>query len=128
MHRLLAVAIGADSTYPELLDKLRVQNLCNNLNYRHRMAQYAGRASVALFTQIYFRDKKVSEDGYILFVRENALQVLLPKYGMECTLYVKDKPGGQQRIKVGSRKTDAGGKTFERASSDIARLVNEDDI
>ena len=65
------------------------------------MAQYAGRASVALFTQIYFRDKKVSEEGYILFVRENALQVLLPKYGMECTLYVKDKPGGQQRIKVG---------------------------
>ena len=28
------------------------QNLCNNLNYRHRMAQYAGRASVGLHTQV----------------------------------------------------------------------------
>ena len=29
-----------------------VQKICENLNYRHRMAQYAGRASVALHTQV----------------------------------------------------------------------------
>lgn len=51
--------------------------------------------------QIYFRDKCVFEEGYILFVRENALQILLPKFGMECTLYVKDKPGcTQKRVNV----------------------------
>lgn len=52
MHRLLAVAIGADSTYPELTDKHKLADLCKNLNYRHKMAQYAQRASVAFHTQV----------------------------------------------------------------------------
>ena len=52
VHRLLAVAIGADSTYPALMDKHKQAALCNNLNYRHKMAQYAQRASVAFHTQV----------------------------------------------------------------------------
>lgn len=52
VHRLLAVCIGADVTYPELLDKRSTHNLCGNLNYRNRMAQYAGRSSVALNTHV----------------------------------------------------------------------------
>lgn len=46
VHRLLAVAVGSDVTYPELLLKQHAEKICNNLNYRNRMAQYAGRASV----------------------------------------------------------------------------------
>ncbi|XP_011864697.1 PREDICTED: exosome complex exonuclease RRP44 [Vollenhovia emeryi] len=88
VHRLLAVCIGADATYPELLDKKKNHLLCHNLNYRNRMAQYAGRASVALHTHIFFRDRIQDEEGYILFVRKNALQVLIPKYGLEGTLYL----------------------------------------
>lgn len=52
VHRLLAVCIGADATYPDLLDKKKSHALCHNLNYRNRMAQYAGRASVALNTHV----------------------------------------------------------------------------
>lgn len=52
VHRLLAVAIGADSTYPDLTDKHKQSALCNNLNYRHKMSQYAQRASVAFHTQV----------------------------------------------------------------------------
>lgn len=52
VHRLLAVCIGADATYPDLLDKKKNHALCHNLNYRNRMAQYAGRASVALNTHV----------------------------------------------------------------------------
>ncbi|CAK9828415.1 Exosome complex exonuclease RRP44 [Anthophora retusa] len=91
VHRLLAVCIGADATYPELLDKKKCHALCHNLNHRHRMAQYAGRASVALNTHLFFREKIQDEEGYILFVRKNALQVLIPKYGLEGTLYLNDK-------------------------------------
>ncbi|KAJ8302790.1 hypothetical protein KUTeg_019186 [Tegillarca granosa] len=69
VHRLLAVCIGADASYPSLTDKHKTQTLCNNLNYRHKMAQYAGRASVNLHTH-------------------NALQILIPKYGLEGTLRV----------------------------------------
>ena len=52
VHRLLSTSIAVDETYPELLDKLQVQSICNNLNYRKRMADYAGRASVALNTHV----------------------------------------------------------------------------
>ncbi|KAL1139194.1 hypothetical protein AAG570_009253, partial [Ranatra chinensis] len=94
VHRLLAACIGADSTYPELLNKKKAMELCQNMNYRHRMAQYAGRASVALHTHLFFRKKIEDEEGYILFVRRNALQVLVHKYGLEGTVLLnndKDK-------------------------------------
>merc|ERR1712223_348562 len=93
VHRLLAVAVGADITYPELLDKKKTQEIANNINYRHRMAQYASRASVNLHTHIFFRNKKTMEEGYILFIRQNAFQVLIPKYGLEGTLYIKTDSG-----------------------------------
>ncbi|NWY41399.1 RRP44 exonuclease, partial [Sylvia atricapilla] len=95
VHRLLAVAIGADRTYPELTDKHKLADMCKNLNYRHKMAQYAQRASVAFHTQLFFKTKGVvNEDAYILFVRKNAIVVLIPKYGLEGTVFFeeKDKP------------------------------------
>ena len=91
VHRLLAACIGADSPYSELLDKTKNSLLCNNLNYRNRMAQYAGRASVALNTHLFFRERTEEVDGYVLFVRKNALQILVPKYGLEGTLYLSGK-------------------------------------
>lgn len=89
VHRLLAASIGADSTYPALLDKKSTQKIANNINYRHRMAQYASRASVNLHTHMFFRNKKRDEIGYVLFVRQNAIQVLIPKYGLEGTLFLR---------------------------------------
>lgn len=97
VHRLLAAYIGADSPYSELLDKTKNSLLCNNLNYRNRMAQYAGRASVALNTHLFFRHKTEEVDGYVLFVRKNALQILVPKYGLEGTIYLSGK--NQESVK-----------------------------
>lgn len=94
VHRLLAACIGADSPYRELLDKTKNSLLCNNLNYRNRMAQYAGRASVALNTHLFFRNRTEEVEGYVLFVRKNALQILVPKYGLEGTLYLTGKSVG----------------------------------
>jgi exosome complex exonuclease DIS3/RRP44 len=109
VHRLLAVSIEADHMSPEMLDKGFSHQTCKNLNYRNRMAQYAGRASVALHThvslhqialvfdnevknlQIFFRNKIQDEQGYILYVRKNALLILIPKYGLEGTVYVAPK-------------------------------------
>ncbi|XP_057188851.1 exosome complex exonuclease RRP44 isoform X2 [Triplophysa rosa] len=95
VHRLLAVAINADTTYPDLMDKHKQAALCNNLNYRHKMAQYAQRASVAFHTQLFFRNKGIiNEEGFILFVRKNAIIILIPKFGLEGTVFFenKDKP------------------------------------
>ena len=44
-----------------------------------------------VFYQLFFRDKVQEEDGYILFVRKNALQILIPKFGLEGTLYLSKK-------------------------------------
>ncbi|XP_049591457.1 exosome complex exonuclease RRP44 [Syngnathus scovelli] len=96
VHRLLAVAIGADSTYPDLTDKHKLSALCNNLNYRHKMSQYAQRASVAFHTQLFFKTRGIlSEEGFVLFVRKNAIIVLIPKFGLEGTVFFdgKDKCG-----------------------------------
>uniref|UniRef100_A0A8C2I8M1 Protein DIS3 homolog n=1 Tax=Cyprinus carpio TaxID=7962 RepID=A0A8C2I8M1_CYPCA len=95
VHRLLAVAINADSTYPDLMDKHKQTALCNNLNYRHKMAQYAQRASVAFHTQLFFKNKGIiNEEGFILFVRKNAIIILIPKFGLEGAVFFdhKDKP------------------------------------
>uniref|UniRef100_A0AAQ5X0P2 Exosome complex exonuclease RRP44 n=1 Tax=Amphiprion ocellaris TaxID=80972 RepID=A0AAQ5X0P2_AMPOC len=92
VHRLLAVAIGADSTYPDLMDKHKQSALCNNLNYRHKMAQYAQRASVAFHTQLFFKSRGIlNEEGFVLFVRKNAIIVLIPKFGLEGTVFFDSK-------------------------------------
>ncbi|KAM9847835.1 exosome complex exonuclease RRP44 [Aulostomus maculatus] len=94
VHRLLAVATGADSTYPDLTDKHKQSALCNNLNYRHKMSQYAQRASVAFHTQLFFKTRGIlNEQGFVLFVRKNAIIVLIPKFGLEGTVFfdTKDK-------------------------------------
>jgi exosome complex exonuclease DIS3/RRP44 len=57
------------------------------------MAQYAGRASVNLYTHIFFKGRVRDEDGYILFIRQNAVQVLIPHYGLEGTLFLDRKDG-----------------------------------
>lgn len=50
---------------------------------------------VLLSLQLFFKTKGVvNEDAYILFVRKNAIVVLIPKYGLEGTVFFeeKDKP------------------------------------
>lgn len=39
-----------------------------------------------------------SEEGYIMYVRKNALQVLIPKYGLEGTIYLT--PVGNKKQEV----------------------------
>ncbi|XP_065668726.1 exosome complex exonuclease RRP44 isoform X2 [Hydra vulgaris] len=88
VHRLLGVACGAYQSSSDLLNKTSVQSITSHMNHRHKMAQYAARASINLHTQIYFKNRICDEIGYVLFVRKNALQILIPKYGLEGTVYL----------------------------------------
>ena len=97
VHRLLATSIQLDSTYPELLDKHKVQQICNHLNHRHKNAQYAARASLNLHTHLFFKNRTTTEEGFVLFVRHNALHLLIPKYGLECTLFFDNKVTAEGR-------------------------------
>ncbi|XP_006903578.1 PREDICTED: exosome complex exonuclease RRP44-like [Elephantulus edwardii] len=63
------------------------------------MAQYAQRASVAFHTQLFFKTKGIiSEEAYILFVRKNAIVVLIPKYGLEGTVFFEEKDKPKPRL------------------------------
>ncbi|XP_046852546.1 exosome complex exonuclease RRP44-like [Xenia sp. Carnegie-2017] len=54
------------------------------------MAQLASRSSVDLHTQLFFKDRVSIEEAFVLFVRRNALQVLIPKYGIEGNIFLRE--------------------------------------
>ncbi|KAL7747161.1 exosome catalytic subunit dis3 [Sorochytrium milnesiophthora] len=90
VHRLLAATIQPGRQYgEELTDKEQMAALCDNLNYRHRMAQQAGRASVELFTHVYFKGKTLEEEGYVTRILKNGLVALIPKYGVEGVIHTE---------------------------------------
>lgn len=91
VHRALAASIGADTTTPDILDKNHINNVCKNINFRNRMAQQAQRASIALHTQLYFRKQGArTEEAYVMQVKQNAIGVLIPQFGMEGTIFLND--------------------------------------
>ncbi|GAA5803489.1 hypothetical protein EDC94DRAFT_565135 [Helicostylum pulchrum] len=92
VHRLLQACIESDLAYGhELTDMTKMKELCDNLNFRNRMAQQASRSSVELFTGIYFRNKTEVEEGRVIRVLKNGIIVLVPKYGVESIVYTTSK-------------------------------------
>ncbi|CEP19826.1 hypothetical protein [Parasitella parasitica] len=95
VHRLLQACIEPDLEYgAELTDTQKMKELCDNLNFRNRMAQQASRSSVELFTSLYFRNKTEVEEGRILRVLKNGFIVLVPKYGIETIVYTSSSADG----------------------------------
>lgn len=82
-HRQLAAAIGFEPLHSSLQNQSRMEVICNNINYRHRMAQMAGRASVEYYVGQALRDKDVLEDAFIMKVFENGIVVFVAKFGIE---------------------------------------------
>ena len=114
VHRLLAASVLADQTYAELLDKDVAAATCDTLNHRHRMAQHASRASVDLHSILFFRGRASYHEGYVMRVRNNALAVLIPQFGLEGPVYLAPpsrKDGGSD---------GAGGATAAAATAAAA--------
>ena len=105
VHRLLAASIDADETFDELLNKQDIHRVCQNLNLRHRMAQYAGRASAGLYTQMFFKGRVVTKEAHVIFARKNAVQVLIMEYGFEGTVFL-DRSGEGDKLGEGQIKYD----------------------
>jgi len=91
VHRMLAVSIGVDPIPENAKTKDAVDEIAEVINKRHHMAQMAGRASTELHTLYYFRDRVVNERGIILRVRENGVVVLVPRFGIEGTIFLADQ-------------------------------------
>lgn len=83
VHRLLAAALGVIPLPHANAQRGKQQELCAHMNRRHRAAQYAQRASVQLYTNIFFTDKVVVEDGYVININSTGITAIVPKYGIE---------------------------------------------
>ena len=99
VHRLLGATLAREKnssgplfspslSLEESLSKSSLSQLCDNLNFRHRMAQYASRSSTELYTCIYFRGKlrengPFTEDAYVIKVCKNGFVAFVPRYGIE---------------------------------------------
>ncbi|ESW09622.1 hypothetical protein PHAVU_009G142600 [Phaseolus vulgaris] len=108
VHRLLAASLGISKLPSVFQDRLQLSSIADNLNYRHRNGQYAGRASVELHTLIYFRKRPTDTEARIVKIRSNGFFVFVPKYGIEGPIYLTKSGKGngewyvdeqQQKIK-----------------------------
>ncbi|XP_019461134.1 PREDICTED: exosome complex exonuclease RRP44 homolog A [Lupinus angustifolius] len=101
VHRLLAASLGIVKLPPIFQDRGQLTGISDNLNYRHRNAQMAGRASVELHTLIYFRKRPTDTEARIVKIRSNGFFVFVPKYGIEGPVYLttrSEKGGGEWYI------------------------------
>jgi len=89
-HRQLAAAIEYEPVHPSVRSRGRLEAVCKNINVRHRNAQLAGRASVAYYVGQSLRGKVTEEDGFIMKIFSNGFVVLIPRFGIEGLIRLRD--------------------------------------
>jgi exosome complex exonuclease DIS3/RRP44 len=91
-HRQLAAAIEYEAVDPSVRSRGRLEAVCKNINVRHRNAQMAGRASIAYYVGQALRTKAEAavEDGFVLKVFSNGFVVLVPRFGIEGLIRLRD--------------------------------------
>lgn len=125
VHRQLAAAIdyldGAGAG--DLSTRSRLEEVCKNINIRHRNAQHAGRASIEYYVGQALKtrgaqeaaragidleldgasDAGVDEEGYVMRVFDNGVVVFVPRFGVEGVVRLEDfllpgdaRPGTQE--------------------------------
>jgi exosome complex exonuclease DIS3/RRP44 len=102
VHRQLAYAIGYEGEGSHFVDeglrnKTKLEGVCKNLNFRHRNAQMAGRASIEYYVgqALKARAQKGSHtgievEGYVMRVFENGAVVFVPRFGVEGLVRLED--------------------------------------
>lgn len=84
VHRLLAAALGLAPLPTELQSKPKISEQCDKINIKHRMAQWASRASADLHTFMFFNKKgPQSAEAIVTRIRRTGMQVTIPRYGIE---------------------------------------------
>lgn len=91
-HRQLAASIEYEPLHPSQRSRGRLEAITKNLNHRHRNAQMAGRASIAYYVgqALHGRNEPAEEDGFIIKVFSNGFVVLVPRFGVEGLIRLRD--------------------------------------
>ena len=89
-HRQLAAAIGYEEVDSSLRSKHKLEEVCKNINIRHRNAQMAGRASVEYYVGQALKGQVVVEVGFVMRVFENGFIVFVPRFGIEGLIRLRE--------------------------------------
>lgn len=89
-HRQLSAAIGFEPADVGLHSAAKLAAVCANINFRHRNAQFAGRASMDYYVGQALKAKVAEEEGWVTKVFSNGFVVYVPKFGIEGAIRVKD--------------------------------------
>lgn len=89
-HRQLAAAIGHSPLHASLHSKDYVERILSGVNRRHRMAQFASRASIEFYVGLALKGKMsnssnvggVLEDAYVIRAFTNGIGVFVHRYGL----------------------------------------------
>ncbi|TQB68454.1 exosome catalytic subunit dis3 [Monascus purpureus] len=106
VHRQLASAIGYEgedgrAAIEGVTTRHKLEEICRNINYRHRNAQFAGRASIEYYVGQALKargeklvvegvDSGIDEEGYVMRVFENGVVVFVPRFGIEGVVRLED--------------------------------------
>lgn len=92
VHRQLAGAIDYENLPPSHFLKDNLDGIADNINVRHRNAQFAGRASIEYFVGQMLKKQQTTQslEGYVVKVFSNGFGVLVPKYGLESVVHLED--------------------------------------
>ncbi|KAI9847751.1 MAG: exosome catalytic subunit dis3 [Thelocarpon superellum] len=89
-HRQLAAAIEYEPVDASLHSKGKVEDVCKNINVRHRNAQMAGRASIEYYVGQALKGRVVEEEGFVMKVFSNGFVVFVPRFGIESLIRLRD--------------------------------------
>lgn len=89
-HRQLAAAIEYEQLDISLHSKPKLEEVCKNINVRHRNAQMAGRASIEYYVGQALKGKVVEEEGFVMKVFSNGFVVFVPRFGIEGLIRLRD--------------------------------------
>lgn len=93
-HRQLAASIDYEMLDQSHRDKEKMERICQNINKRHRNAQFAGRASIEYYVGQILKNNAKSDsavqEGYIIKVFSNGISILVPKFGVESLIHLED--------------------------------------
>ena len=89
-HRQLAAAIGYETLDMSLHSRAKLEEVCKNINVRHRNAQMAGRASIEYYVGQALKGRVVEEEGFVMKVFSNGFVVFVPRFGIEGLIRLRD--------------------------------------
>ena len=130
-HRLLAASLGLAPIPEEMAEKKLVQAQCEVINYKHRNAQFAGRASTDLHTYLFFKRKGETEvDAVVAGLKRTgrgdpSLSVSVPRFGVEGLVTLKDGEWEMNEDETVLRKV-ADGTTLSVFDHVIVKVRAED--